>query len=59
MGHWGLGTGTPDKHENREQGRRVSFLFIVGWATRVPGLSLYGGRDAHPTRLDNLFLGVP
>ncbi|MEH1920372.1 hypothetical protein [Nostoc sp.] len=31
-------------------------LTLVGWATREPyGL---GGQDAHPTILDNLFLGV-
>ncbi|WP_335008385.1 hypothetical protein [Nostoc sp.] len=29
----------------------------MGWASRPP--SPYGGQDAHPTILDNLFLGVP
>ncbi|BAY74761.1 hypothetical protein NIES25_11750 [Nostoc linckia NIES-25] len=31
--------------------------FLVGW-TSCPPLSP-GGRDAHPTRVDNLFLGSP
>ncbi len=31
--------------------------FIVGWASCPP--MIRGGRDAHPTRLDNLFLGSP
>jgi hypothetical protein len=32
-------------------------LTLVGWATREP--HQLGGQDAHPTILDNLFLGVP
>jgi hypothetical protein len=31
-------------------------LFIVGWASCPP--YKLGGQDAHPTRLDNLFLEV-
>ncbi|WP_335015374.1 hypothetical protein [Nostoc sp.] len=29
----------------------------MGWASRPPIVK--GGQDAHPTRLDNLFLGSP
>jgi hypothetical protein len=44
---WNRVLGT-DKQKNIQ-------LFIVGWASYPP--SPEGGRDAHPTRLNNLFVG--
>ncbi|AFZ23427.1 hypothetical protein Cylst_1120 [Cylindrospermum stagnale PCC 7417] len=43
--------------QNREFQLKKYPTNSCGWASSPP--SLLDGRDAHPTRLDNLFVGVP